>query len=283
MLAQVNVAYTDDDGTSLYHTFPILGVTPKEPLIVSQITGLTPVDFDLFVGDYARNGGIYQGRRVGVRNIVMHIDMNPDPALGHTVSGLRKLLSNLFVKNAVRGEMVRMVFIDVEGHHVYTEAYTEKFETEIFSKETMVQVSLLCPDPYFNDVSGVNLQDTNGWVSLPIEYTGDVEVGLSLELEVVATPTAGTIKVLLDNGQTMTLIHDFASGDVITINTQRGSRGVTLRRGSSTTSILGSLSPDSRWLEVGRRNNVLSTTGLTSATNPAVIKKVVYRPKHGGL
>ena len=283
MLAQVNVAYTDDNGTSLSHTFPILGVTPKEPLIVSQITGLTPVDFDLFVGDYARNGGIYQGRRVGVRNIVMHIDMNPDPALGQTVSGLRKLLSNLFVKNAVRGEMVRMVFIDVEGHQVYTEAYTEKFETEIFSKETMVQVSLLCPDPYFNDVTGVNLQDPNGWVSLPIEYNGDVEVGLSLELEVLYEPTAGTIKVLLDNGQTMTLIHPFAFGDVITINTQRGSRGITLRRGSSTTSILGSLSPDSRWLEVGRRNNVLSATGLTSSTSPAVIKRVVYRPKHGGL
>lgn len=75
---------------------PILGAAPKDSLMVRTITGLNPPDKDLFIGDYARDGGSYQGRRVGQRNVVMILDINPNPALGETVSGWRELLYKAF-------------------------------------------------------------------------------------------------------------------------------------------------------------------------------------------
>ena len=85
MLKQIDVVYgTEEDEQAL--SLPILGLTPKDSLLLRKVTGLNPPDVNLFIGDYSRDGGTYQGRRVESRNVVLTIDLNPNPALGDTVS-----------------------------------------------------------------------------------------------------------------------------------------------------------------------------------------------------
>src|SRR5690606_37276924 len=88
---------------------PLVGLTPKDPLLVRDVTGLNPSDFELYIGRFARDGGNYQGRRVVERNIVMTIDLNPDPALGQTVSSLRQQLYKIFINPMVDSDYLRLI------------------------------------------------------------------------------------------------------------------------------------------------------------------------------
>lgn len=58
-------------------TLDIDNADPEEILILKSISGLTPADVNLFTGEYARNGGYYQGRRVGALPRV-HVQAEPE-------------------------------------------------------------------------------------------------------------------------------------------------------------------------------------------------------------
>lgn len=83
---------------------PIIGITPKTSLLIKKIDGLDPPDRVLFIGDYSQDGGLYQGRRVSKRNVVITIDLNPNPALGETVESLRDKLHRAFIDPQVEGD-----------------------------------------------------------------------------------------------------------------------------------------------------------------------------------
>jgi Phage tail protein. len=214
---------------------PILGVTPKDSLLVRKITGLNPPDIQLFIGDYARDGGIYQGRRVGNRNVVIIFDLNPNPALGETISGLRELLYKAFVDPQVDADYIKLTLHDDEGRTRYVVGYTEKFETEIFDVETMAQISIICPDPYIrDDVETIKTpidyltNPNSGWTTVPFTYTGTAETGFEVEILIAV---ATDVLTLDNNGKKMVIDKTFSVGDRVLIGTVRGSRYITVTTG----------------------------------------------------
>lgn len=201
---------------------PILGVTPKDSLLVRKITGLTPPDPSLFIGDYARDGGIYQGRRVGNRNVVITFDLNPNPALGETTAGLREMLYKAFLDPTVDADYIKLTLHEDDGRVRYLVGYTEKFEGELFDSDTSTQISIVCPDPYIRDNAETVLKDPSGWSTVPFTYTGTAETGFAAEIYIVTT--TGTL-TLENNLKTMVITSALlTNGKMVYVNTVRGSR-----------------------------------------------------------
>lgn len=286
---------------------PILGVTTKNSLLVRKVAGLSPPDVDLFIGDYARDGGTFQGRRVGNRNVVMTIDLNPNPALGETVSGLRELLYKVFIDPLVNADFVELLLHDEAGNIRNLAGYTEKFETDIFDIETLVQISMICPDPYIRDLDETSLRPSSGtWVSIPFTYGGTAEAGFEVEILIADATPSITLK---NNGQGMLITSSLAANDVVYVNTNRGYRDIRratqsavlamksanpfgtptgiiwkkLVDAGSTTPLISSLSPTSRWLELHSQSNTMNVHGATPSSLVAGIQQLSYRASYWGV
>ena len=277
---------------------PVLGVTPKDSLLVRQITGLNPPDLNLFIGDYSRDGGIYQGRRVGTRNIVLTMDLNPNPALGETISSLRENLYKAFVDPLVEADYLKIGLNLDDGRTLYLVGYTEKFETEIFSVDTLAQISIICPDPYIRAENPEILTHPSGWITVPFHYQGTAETGFETEIHInTATPTLTLANNAVGDATApdyddlnyykgrMVIHHDFAVGDVVTINTVRGHRKIIVEPagGAPAQSLIASLSPKSPWIELHSQSNTMTVYGINSTQLPASIRSLIYVPAYWGI
>lgn len=276
MLTQVGIEFENDE-----LIIPILGVTPKDSLLIRKITGLSPPDIDLFIGDYSRDGGIYQGRRVGNRNPVITLDLNPNPALGETISGLRELLYKAFVDPLVEADYIKLNLYDDLDRVRYLVGYTEKFETEIFDVETMAQISVICPDPYLRDNFETVLTHPTGWTTVPFVYGGTAETGFEVDIYITSSTSALTLE---NNGRTMVMTRDLFAGDIVHVNTVRGERFITLSPGGvGEVSLIASLSPLSPWLELHSQTNTMKVYGDTPASNIAAIRELKYTQSYWGI
>lgn len=260
---------------------PILGATPKESLLIRKVTGLLPPDPSLFIGEYARDGGTYQGRRVAERNVVITLDLNPNPALGETVSGLREKLYRAFMEPQADSDHVKIDLHDDLDRVRYLVGYTEKFDGEVFDSDTMVQISLMCPDPFIRDNEETLLIHPTGWISVPFAYSGTARTGFQTKIKVLASTNVLTLE---NNGRTMVFNRAFASGDVVTITTVRGSRfAIVDPLSGPTVSILASLSTTSPWLELHTQANTLTVYGNVASDLVAAITELRFVQAYWGV
>lgn len=279
MITKIDIFY-DDVGGEQNLELPIVGLKPKDGLLVRRITGLDPSDVDLFMGAHAKHGSSYQGRRARERNIVMTIDLNPDYSLGQTVASLREQLYKVFLDPYEDSDYVPMHFHISDGRILTTYGYTEKLESELFGSETEMQVSMLCPDPFLRSVQETDHTNSVGlWLNLPFIYEGTAPTGFFLDIGV----TSSTTKLVVDlNGQKMEFLGDFLADDTVHISTVDGQKYARLIRDSETTSLLPNLTPTSRWIEIKTKNNTLSVYGVDQAPVPAGIQTLKYRSSYRG-
>ncbi len=229
----------------------------------------------------------------------MTIDLNPNPALGETVQGLRDVLYKTFMDPLVDADYVELVLHDDDNNLRNLYGYTEKLETEIFDVETLAQISMICPDPYIRDVVETVLTNASGtWLLVPFTYGGTAETGFEVEVQI--TSNVGVLN-LTNNGKTMVITDTFLAGDVIYVNTNRGSRDVrkatitqadAIRTAHPTWTLnevwtelirlgqglpmISKLSSTSPWLELHSLTNTMTVNASTG------IKRLVYRASYWG-
>jgi hypothetical protein len=286
-------------------TLELENARPDDSIIVDKIDGLDPPDIDLYLGDYARDGGYYSGRRVGKRNPVFHLTLNPNYAEDETVSDLREALYRAFIDPRAAGDDVRVDLIDDRKPPRYFSGFTEKIESPIFAKETELVVSMVCPNPYIFNVEESEL-NVNG-VTIPFLYEGTAETGV--EAKFVITSNTSVLTIVVNGGLPMVLNYSFLKDDIVYINTRRGERKIQLTRGVQgnpasisstglisggvTSSILYALSQDSRWLELHRvppnpatnplGQSLMSAYGYSPTNTIANIKQIKSRGAWWGI
>lgn len=257
-------------------TLDIDAVDPDEVIIIKSISGLLPSDLTLFTGDYARDGGYYQGRRVGKRNPVFNLKLNPDWANNVSMTAIRQELYRLFYQPTPGVDGLMVVLKDDDLPDLYFVAYPETWTGDLFSQDTSAQISMICVDPYLLSVDPVSDSDATGWLSLPLEYEGSAETGLSLTIAVKAT----TSKVTVDlNGLKMTLNGSFVNGDTITINTSAGSRSIK----KNGVDIMVALEGGSTWLTLDRPSNLIKVYGSAVSDGKAALTAYIYRGAWWGI
>ena len=250
---------------------------------VAKVEGLDPVKANLVSTGFANSdGGIFQSSRRETRNIKFNIELDPYPDSGDTVRDLRKQLYRFFMPEAE----VKLTFMLEEGLDVDIVGRIESCETDHFSQEPAVDISIICFDPDFYDPTpevetGMSTAD-----ALPklIEYDGSVETGAVFTIGPIVDDIPDFILYqTLPNDEVRTLEFDnvpLETGDVLTISTVPGSKGVTLLRAGVSSSALYGMSPQSNWITLEPGANELKLYSSVVVGSPWSIEFV---NKYGGL
>lgn len=262
-------------------TLNVEDVDPDEILILKNITGLSAKGLTLFTGDFARDGGYYQGRRAGKRNPVFSFKLNPNYADDIEVSDIRELLYKMFLQPHVGSDAVQVRLVDDRKPDRYFIGYTEDIDTDMFSKDQSAMVSLICTDPYLRSVSETTDSDVTGWISVPLTYDGSANTGIALTLKVTTANTQITVALneATDPTNKMVLTGTFAVNDIITINTNEGSRSIK----KNGVDIMASLTSASKWLQLSAVANTLNVYSTVIADAKVKVMNYTYRSAWWGI
>ncbi len=218
----------------------------------------------------------YLGRDAQPRQIVIRVGLNPNYAIGQTVSSIRETLYGLLTPGASDLITVRMM----NGPNVVVQAVgtVNKMEIVPFSKDPEVQITIDCLESYLSASTYVTKAGITDFDNT-IDNIGSVTVGFFYEMIFTADRAGCTI--FAGGPATLPQMHfdyPFLDGDVLQVNTQKGRRSIKVKRGSTTLNAIRALSVDSVWLMMHPGEN---TFWMSPAVNDW--GNVIYTPKYWGI
>lgn len=262
--------------TSTPMTLDIEDVNPDDILILTGISGLSRAGADLFIGEFAGEGGYYQGRRSKKRTPVFNFKINPDYANDIEASDVREMLYRMFMEPSATSDAVQVLLVDDRKPDRYIRVYTEDIEASHFDKEMTAMVSTVCTDAYLRSAEETTAVNLSGWLSVPLTYEGTADTGFDIVIKIMVSNNGIVVE---NNGETMTLTHDFVVGDTVTIGTQQGDRYVR----NNGTDIMASLAAGSKWLKLAEASNTLRVYGDAPGDGQAVVIGYTYRAAWWGV
>jgi len=158
---------------------------------IKEIEGLGPVEAAISTTPYGSvDGEAYSGSHVASRNIVITLGLNSDWDTW-PIEKLRRLLYRYFMPK----QKVRLVFESDDAlPDMYIEGYTETVEPALFAKDPEIQVSIICPDPYFYGLTPITATgETPEDEFVTVNYEGSIDTGFLLTINHEATPTPNNL------------------------------------------------------------------------------------------
>ena len=183
---------------SSWKSAPVLDLSGRGPetdlLQVRDIEGLGPVKAAVNTTPYgSMDGEAYTGSLVNSRNIILTIGLNPDWA-DWSMESLRRMVYTYFMPKL----QTKLVFeSNDEFPPVEISGYVESVEPNIFSKDVEVQVSVICPDPYFIAVDPIVVSGISNAEHL-INYNGSIETGIYVKVNERDLPAPTLIGIQID-------------------------------------------------------------------------------------
>lgn len=259
----------------------ILDFTNNTNYDVLKIDGLTPPSATLNFSEMANyDGSTYNSAQLGNRNVVLTIKIHNDAETN------RINLYNFFkVKKKVR------LYYANGLRDVYIDGYVETFEGDLFTINEQMQISIICPNPYWkeNKFTSIEFSNVVDLFEFPfaieeegIEFSrleqiateyinaGEVEIGAIIEFHALANQVLNP-KIYNRTTQTFFGINfDMVEGDTIRINTIRGEKSVVLFRDGAETNIINKLTQGSTWIQLIPGNNEISYECDEGAENVVV-------------
>jgi hypothetical protein len=270
---------------------------------VKSIDGLGPAHANINISDVSgADGGEYNSARVETKNIVLELGLleNPDietqRQLSYKYFPLKKKLT---------------LTVETDNRTAMIDGYVESNEPDIFSDQESIQISILCPNPYWRSedyytvFSGINqifeFPYSNEGVTPATEFGsyedsrfktiinfGDADTGIIMELDchdVVENPMIFNMtsrETMVINTSKIAAImgseHGLMAGDVLLMSTIKGDRYVTLYRGGYYYNVMNAINRGTTWIQLYRGPNVIAISadsGLTE-TEFRVKNHVLY-------
>lgn len=184
---------------SPWHDIPELilsenGRAETDLIQIRNIEGLDPVEADVNQTPFGSiDGTAYVGSSVQSRNIVLTLRPNPNWD-NWTYESLRRLLYKYFAPK----KPTKLEFYSDDIAAVEIEGITEKVSVNQFSNDPEVQVSIICPYPYFtslNPIVRTGQAVRSGSPPEEIVYNGTVETGIKVKLTTLTTPYPTFIEI----------------------------------------------------------------------------------------
>lgn len=248
---------------------------------VISITGLNPANAQVNLMDIAGlDGAKFNSSKLTTREIVIMLKIN-----GNVEENRHTLYQYFRTK-----EFCKFYFKN-GSRDVYIPGYVETVECELFSNGEIMQVSILCPYPYFralaqsvvdvsNEVAGFKFPFSIN-VGEPIPFSvyvenrivdvvnnSESETGCLIEIDVLDTIRRIEIRNT-DTGESMILNYGFHENDRVLIDTNKGQKSIHLLRNGVTTNIFPAMQKGSVFfqLQVGSNHFGYLVDGGTAEKN----------------
>lgn len=233
-------------------TIPVINPSSSQPIFIRDITGLEPAAATINSKGYGgMDGEFYIGRQIGKRNIVMKFGLNTNGGYS-SVSAARGLIYGYMMTKA----QVLLRFITDDHVPVEISGYVETLTPSRFTDDPEMSVSIICPKPNFvlpsrKEVSGSAGTDPD---EVEIFYNGNLPTGIGLILDMGNADYVGSViletRISEPVYQTFSLYNDtfLSRDDQLWINTEQGTKGVEVHRGTEIINMLGKMDTDSWWM-----------------------------------
>jgi len=295
MLKSVTVTNYRDEPLHLELTNPY-----DTGLIIKGITGIGPVKANINTTELAiSDGSIYNSARANSRNIVFTFQLLEDPET-NLVETVRQRTYKFFPLK----KMVTLLF-ETDHRIAVIQGYVESNEPDIFQKEETIQISIVCPSPYFYTpdstivLNGVEPMFTFPFsnesvdedqiifgnivssISTEYYYEGDVDSGVIFHIHCMdfvqnimvynmETRERMSINTSVVKAITGSEYNDLIAGDDIYLSTISGDRYIYLIRGGKEYNILSSIPKITDWITVRKGSNVFGYTAENGKTNMTI-------------
>lgn len=251
-------------------------------ILIEEIDGLGPAKANVVFTELATtDGAVDNFARLNTRELSLKLILLGNPSIEDTRLKIYKYFP---IKQMITFQ------IETDNRIAYTKGRVESVEPDIFSQKESVDISILCPDPYFRDLETQELIFVNveplfefiysnesltenltefGEVKYEREkeiyYEGDTEVGVIIKFHLLGTVrglgifNSGNRAVITINDEKIELLTGggLMRGDDIIINTIKGKRSATLIRRAKRYNIINALDRPINWITIVKGLNKL--------------------------
>lgn len=251
------------------HNGEVLNLSTSSKYTLYKITGLQPPASAVNTSNNATSDGVsVNSVRVDKRNIVLYMALNGD---------IEESRINLYKYFPLKKTIT--IFFKHGSRDVYIKGMVELIECDLFAKRQVAQISVICPQPYFKDVSDIisYFSDVTALFEFPfsiseagVEFSaittnvrksiinaGDVPSGVLIDLYAIGTVVNPVIYDVMKRTH-IKLMFTMEAGDHVIINTNHGEKSITLVRAGVSTNIMGYMYPSSSWLTLESGDNVFT-------------------------
>ena len=267
-------------------------LTGNPAIKLAQVTGLTPPPANINTSALAtKDGSIFNSSHVQNRNIVLTI---------YPAQKIEQTRVNLY--QYFKTKQYIKLHIQTALRRVWIEGYIESIDGDLYENPQKMQVSIICPDPYFKseDTTVVSFTNVTGELEFPINFPAagieistleqysqeliynqsDDETGVVVELYAGGT-VSGITLTNETTGQSFTINQEMNEGDEIILNTRRGEKRLSLVIGGITTNIINTMDPGSDWFTLVPGDNIFNYQCEEGAENLNV--KLILQPIFEGV
>ena len=187
---------------------------------------------------------------------------------------------------------------------VFIEGYAEVVECGLFTSNEVMQISIICTNPYFKSLDEI-VEDLSRHVELfefpfainsegmefstietslihNVYNSSESETGVNIVVEVLR-PISKISIIGVTYGETFTINHAFQVGDTLRINTNKGEKSVTLLRQGTEINIFSSIEKGSTFFVLRRGDNIFTYSANNDNDNDAVTVKFKFHKLYRGV
>ena len=262
-MSSIKIKATNSYGTTLQ-------LTQQAAYTVAQVSGLTPPEGAVYTSELAtKDGSFYSASRSQNREIVLQIYPQ------ERIETSRLALYNVF-------KIAKWVQLELQtgSRHVKIEGWVQSMQGDLYENPQFLQISVLCPDPFFEDVTTTTTAVTTAGTAVTVSNAGDEEAGAVFTLTASGS-VSNPIIYNTTTGQSFGLDLDLASGDTVAIDTRRGSLRATKTHNGTETNVINAMASGSTWLKLQPGNNSISFNAESGSA--ALSLSVAFTPIYEGL
>lgn len=232
------------------------------PFTIEEIQGLNPPDATINTSQISLiDGGKYNSAKINMRQLNIAFAIEYSAAY-----------NRIQVYNVLKSKQWIRMYYTGDQRDVYIDGYIQRIDVSHFTMKQVVTVSILCPSPFFKEAQ-VIVNELNNTISafhfpfasteepqivfgyfsndigVTVENDGDVETGMIIEL--YARSAVSNPKIFNYITQDFFgLNYTMETADLITIDTRKGQKTVTLLRDGVETNIFNYVMKNSTWLQL---------------------------------
>jgi len=264
----------------------------KSGFAIKDIKGINPVKASIHITEFtSMDGGIFNSSHASFRNIVITLGLLAKP----TVEFMRQESYKYFPIS----KEVELEIVTDTGTYVI-EGHVEDNDVNIFSKDEMELISIICPNPHFHAKS---LQNTifTGVTSLfkfpfsneslteklikfgslavntkqTLSYIGDVDAGVVIYIHLLGSVSDLSIynltnrqAIKIDTTKLVALTgENFKAGDNIILSTVKGDKFITLERDGVVYNLLNTIYKNTVWFTISKGENLFAYSASEGVLN----------------
>jgi len=314
MLLSVNVLNPSNDELIMELTNP-----EKSGFTIRHIDGIGPTKSNINVYDVPSiDGGLFNSARTQYRNIVLKLGYMWITTGDHTTPTIEDA-RHLSYKYFPLKRKIRLEFV-TDYRTLYIDGYIESNEPDIFSKDEVTTISVICPDPNFyasdTEYGYINYANQNEFEfpfdndslnekliefssiypsnSCKIDYKGDNITGVKMELyfeDWIPSSQEMTISFINKiqssvitvnpNRIVKTSKYKVCPGSRLIINGKPGSKGVEFQRLFKTYNVFNAITLEDDWPTLYPGENTIVLRA--GGSTDAIKGRVIYNTLYDGV